>query len=120
MFYEVKKKPKHIDIQDLDKCISFACDYLNIDIDFCLEFCILKEYVYGICTYDKDETIIQISKFLPLEDIIITIFHELVHVQQYASYRRNEIDNSTKWEEEAFEFEKIMLKDYYGSNKTST
>lgn len=94
MIYEVNNVPKKLDIALLDKAVSFACDYLGLDVDLTIEFESLKKHQCGFCDYDEDEVIVTIAKRLSLREMIVTLFHELVHVQQYASGR---LEHGGKW-----------------------
>lgn len=127
MIYEIVNKPKKIETALLDRAVSFACDYLNIDADFILQFESLKNYQCGFCDYDEDEIVVTIAKRLALKDVVRTIFHELVHVKQYADGRLEtgspqiwmgeaiQGDYETlPWEIEAFKLETKMMKAFYG------
>ena len=122
MIYELCHRPKNIEIALLDKAISFACDYLDLDLDFILEFKPLKQYQFGFCDYDEEEIILTISKSLSKEDTIRTIFHEMVHIKQYADGRlingspqrwlgkiHNEEYKNLPWELESFDVEQKMI-----------
>jgi hypothetical protein len=120
MIYEVLNAPKKFDTALLDKAVSFACDYLNLDLDLTIEFESLKRHQCGFCDYDDDEVIVTIAKRLSLREMIATLFHEMVHVQQYDSGR---LEHGCKWlgevykcayeelpwEIEAHEMESVMM-----------
>lgn len=121
MFYEVNNIPKKLDTALLDKAVSFACDHLKLDVDLTIEFDSLKKHHCGYCDYDEDEVIVTIAKRLSVREILMTLFHELVHVHQYASGR---LDHGgvwlgkvyecayadLPWEIEAHEMESDMMK----------
>jgi hypothetical protein len=122
VIYELHNKPKDIEIALLDRAISFACDYLDLDINFVLEFKKLKEQQFGFCDYDDDETIITISASVNKNDIVRTLFHEMVHMKQHSDGRLssgspqiwmgkvyNETYENLPWELEAFELEQQMM-----------
>ena len=125
MIYEVNNTPKKLDTALLDKAVSFACDYLDLDVDLTIEFESLKKHQCGFCDYDDDEVILTIAKRLSLHEMIVTLFHELIHVQQYASGR---LQHGSKWlgkvykcayeelpwEIEAHEMESVMMKEFGG------
>ena len=125
MIYEVNNTPKKLDTALLDKAVSFACDYLDLDVDLTIEFESLKKHQCGFCDYDDDEVIVTIAKRLSLHEMIVTLFHELIHVQQYASGR---LQHGSKWlgkvykcayeelpwEIEAHEMESVMMKEFGG------
>lgn len=128
MFYETLQKPRKVKTDLLDKAVIFACDYLELDLDITIEFASLKEHQYGYCDYDDDEVLVTISKKLSVEDIVRTFFHEMVHVQQYASGRLVNGKNQQwygvvynceyeklPWEVEAFEIEKNMMEAFYAT-----
>lgn len=123
MIYEVNNVPKKLDIALLDKAVSFACDYLKLDVDLTIEFESLKKHQCGFCDYDEDEVIVTIAKRLSLREMLVTLFHELIHVHQYASGR---LEHGGKWlgkvydcayielpwEIEAHEMEGVMMKKF--------
>jgi hypothetical protein len=127
VIYEVANKPKRLSYLLLDEAISFACNFLDLDIDFTLEFVKLKPYQCGFCDYDEEEIILTVSKSLSKDDMIKTIFHEMVHIKQYVDGR---LENGSPpiwlgiiyedryenlpWEIEAFELEQKMVKEFYG------
>jgi Zn-dependent peptidase ImmA (M78 family) len=119
MIYEVINQPKKIETALLDRAVSFASRYLSIDIDLTIQFETLKNYQYGFCDYDEDEVIITIAKRLSPKDMVRTLFHELVHVQQYSEgrlqhekiyFKNAEVTyKDYPWEIEAFEAEQKMM-----------
>lgn len=125
MIYEVVNKPKKIETVLLDSAVSFACSYLKLDIDMTIEFESLKRTQYGFCDYDGeyDEVIVTIAKRLSVQDVIRTLFHELVHVRQYVDGRlevgspqiwcgvvyEDKYEN-LPWEVDAFDLEEKMMK----------
>ena len=94
MIYEVLNTPKKLDTAMLDKAVSFACDYLGLDVDLTIEFESLKRHQCGFCDYDDDEVIVTIAKRLSLREMLVTLFHEMIHVHQYASGR---LEHGSKW-----------------------
>jgi hypothetical protein len=125
MIYEIINKPKKLDTALLDRAVSFACDYLCLDMDFIIEFETLYAHQCGFCDYD-DEIVITIAKRLSPIDIIRTLFHELVHLKQYVDGRLvNGSPNTWKghvytetytnlpWEIEAFDLEEKMMIEFY-------
>lgn len=127
MIYEVANQPNKIETALLDRAVSFACDYLQIDTDFTIEFQSLKNYQYGLCDYDEDEAVIVIAKRLSPKDVVRTLFHELVHLEQYVDGRLKNGSPSVwhevptydayknlPWEVEAYTLEAIMMKAFYG------
>lgn len=90
--------------------------------------------VYGDCMDEEDrEFTIRIDSTLPVKDMVSTLLHEMVHVQQYVSGRlkykmngvvvfekvvyNNSMDyDSRPWEVEAWEKEKQLKELYYGNS----
>lgn len=128
MIYEVINKSKRIESVLLDSAVSFACSYLKLDTDIVIEFETLQKYQCGFCDYDEEfnEAIVTVAKRLSQEEIIRTVFHELVHVKQYETGRLKhnriwkgklfESDDyeNFPWELEAYELEEKMMKTFYG------
>lgn len=127
MIYEIVNKPKKIETALIDSAVSFAVSYLDLDVDFVIEFDTLKNNQCGYCDYDEDEVIVTIAKRLSPKEAIKTIFHELVHVKQYSEGRLEHgspqiwegtaIEDSYEnlpWEVEAFNLEEKMISTFYG------
>ena len=132
MIYEVYNKPERIEIALLDEAISFACDYLHVDIDVVLEFKKLKKHVCGFCDYEGDDVVITLSRRLNTNDVVRTLFHEMVHVKQHHDGRlvhgrpsmwmgvpHTEIYENLPWELEAFDLENKMVELFSVDNYTS-
>jgi hypothetical protein len=126
MIYDTINQPKKLDTAHLDAAVSFACEYLKLDIDFTIQFETLYRYQYGFCDYDEDEAVITIAKRLSPIDITRTLFHELVHLKQYSDGRLvdgnpqvwegkiyAEAYENLPWEVEAFEHEEKMMMSFY-------
>lgn len=127
MIYETINTPKKMEAVLLDSAVSFACSYLNLDIDFTIEFETLEKTKCGYCDYDEEEVIITIAKRLSVKEIIRTLFHELVHVKQHYDGRLEygykwlgevyECDYlDLPWEVEAYDLEERMMVAFYGRN----
>lgn len=125
MIYEVENLPKKFSIDLLDRAVIFAADFLDLDLDsdLVIEFDTLKKHQCGFCDYDEDGVIITIAKRLSLKEMIITLFHEMIHVKQYAEGRLEQngvwlgekIDcayDEMPWEIEAHEMESVMVKQF--------
>lgn len=94
--------------------------------------------VYGDCFDEGDrEFTIRIDVSLPINEMMTTLLHEMVHVQQYVSLRMiqkcaSEIHwegvafstdveyDSRPWEIEAHAAEKQMTENYFGQRKHNT
>ena len=92
-----------------------------------------KTGVYGDCMDEEDrEFTIRIDTKLPIIDMVTTLLHEMVHVQQYVTGRlkctrpsefifekttyRHDMDyDSRPWEIEAWKKEKQLKELYYGN-----
>lgn len=97
MIYEVANTPKKVDAALIDKAVSFACRYLDlndIDAELMIEFESLKKHQCGFCDYDDEEIVVTIAKRLSVREILLTLFHEMIHVYQYASGR---LEHGSKW-----------------------
>ena len=129
MLYEVVNKPKKVDYELLDSLLSFGSDYLELeeDIYLILEFHKKMEpHIHGYCLYDYDEICIEVNSRLTTEEMIVAIFHELIHVKQYESgdlmydgktsfWKGSLVEGDYKflpWEEEAYRIEKEMMEKY--------
>lgn len=129
MIYEVINQPKRIETVLLDSAVSFACEYLQLDIDLIVEFDTLQKHQCGYCDYEEGEVIVTIAKRLSKKEAIQTLFHELVHAKQYVEGRLEDgykwlgkvyEDDYRKlpWEVEAFDLEEKMMEAFYGGNQS--
>lgn len=126
MFYVTYNKPKKISNSLMDKMVTFASDFLQVDGE--LEIYFDGEFNNGCCGYveyeSDDELIMYINPQLNKKDIVTTFFHEMVHVKQYlhgelksgigksaSRWKGKKYDMSyyeSPWEVEAYEYEKVM------------
>lgn len=126
MIYEVEKKPKKLPYPLLDRAVLFASKFLDLNVDLIIEFKILKAHQCGFCDYYEDDITITISRYLSVEDIIRTLFHEMVHVKQYVDGRLEHGSSGIwlgtmcedkyedlPWEIEAYELEQKMIDAFY-------
>jgi len=123
MIYEVENLPKKVSLDLLDRAVSFAADFLDLEVDLLIEFESLKKHQCGFCDYDADEVILTISKRLSVHEMIVTLFHEMVHVKQYAEGRLEQVGVwlgqkydcdyvDLPWEVEAHEIEQVMMEKF--------
>ena len=131
MIYEVENIPKKVPLDLLDRAMAFASDFLELDVDLLVSFQSLKKHQCGFCDYsndcdydyDQDEVVITIAKRLSVHEIIVTLFHEMVHVKQYSEGRLEQIGvwlgqkydcdyADLPWEIEAHETEQIMMEQF--------
>ena len=88
----------------------------------------LKDNAVGYCMMQDDNRTyeIEVDKKLDIEEMIVTVCHEMVHVKQYA---RNELGINDKndgqnyfdlpYEKEAYELQEILLKQYQEDSNAS-
>ena len=88
----------------------------------------LKDNAVGYCMMQDDNRTyeIEVDKKLDIEEMIVTVCHEMVHVKQYA---RNELGINDKndgqnyfdlpYEKEAYELQEILLKQYQENSNAS-
>jgi len=123
MIYEVENIPKKVPLDLLDRAVSFASEFLALDVDLLVSFESMKTHQCGFCDYDEDEVVITIAKRLSVREIIVTLFHEMVHVKQYSEGRLEQIGvwlgqkydcdyADLPWEIEAHETEKVMMEKF--------
>ena len=123
MIYEVENLSKKISLDLLDRAVLFASEFLELDVDLLISFQSLKKHQCGFCDYEQDETVITIAKRLSKRETIKTLFHEMVHVKQYAEGRLEQVGVwlgqkydcdyvDLPWEIEAHEMEKVMMKKF--------
>ncbi len=126
MIYEVEKKPKRLPYPLLDRAVLFASEFLDLNVDLTIEFRILRKQHCGFCDYYEDDAIIIIDRYLSVEDIIRTLFHEMVHVKQYDAGRLEHGSSGIwlgvlcegpyedlPWELEAYQLEQKMMDAFY-------
>ena len=124
MIYEVENLPKKVSLDLLDRAVSFAADFLELDVDLLISFQSLKKHQCGFCDYDTDDgVVITIAKRLSVQEMIVTLFHEMIHVKQYADGRLEQVGvwlgkkyecayDQLPWEIEAHEMEKVMMEKF--------
>ena len=127
MYYVSYGTPKNMSYELMDRIVSFACQFLeineSIEIDFEDEF---EEGCCGYCEYEEEdkEVTVFVNPDQSVQNIITTIFHELVHAKQYirgelvsgigkqpSRWLGKECDANyfdTPWEQEAYELEAVM------------
>ena len=125
MYYVTYGKPDKISNELMDKAIVFASEFLDIDetieVDFEDEF---EEDRCGYCDYDEDGVTVFINPNMKKSQILITLFHEMVHAKQFvlgelipgegknpSRWMGKEYDVpylETPWEREAYEYETAM------------
>ena len=88
----------------------------------------LKDNAVGYCMMQDDNRTyeIEVDKKLDIEEMIVTVCHEIVHVKQYA---RNELGINDKndgqnyfdlpYEKEAYKLQEILLKQYQEESNAS-
>ena len=119
-----------LSISELDSAICFASDNLglpeNISID--IQYIDSESNLWGSCDQEEPnnlEFVIEIKKKLTINDMIETLFHELVHVKQIA-FKQYNVDKKTwnnivydcnynelPWEIEAFYLQEKLADEYF-------
>ena len=98
---------------------------------------LVKRGVCGDCMDEEDrEFTIRIDISIPIKEMIDTILHEMVHVQQYLSRRMRQVCGSeiifdrvvyphgikyadSPWEIEAFRIERQLSEKYFGKTQSN-
>lgn len=125
---------KNIDLCELDRSLTFGQEYLELDSDLLLHIIFSTEtdglfgYYEGV---DEDEYQIVINSTLTRDDIVETLFHELVHINQHS---KGDFDQELRlwkgkkydclyldlpWEVQAFHHQDIMMEEYRNKRKDS-
>jgi hypothetical protein len=123
VIYEVENLPKKLSLDLLDRAVAFAADFLSLDVDLLIEFESMKTHQCGFCDYEADEVILTISKRLSVQEMIVTLFHEMIHVKQYADGRLEQggiwlgkkyecAYDQLPWEIEAHEMERVVMEKF--------
>jgi Zn-dependent peptidase ImmA (M78 family) len=90
--------------------------YINISA-------ITKEGLYGDCMYeDDDEFTIRLNKKLSIQELVRTVLHELVHVNQFLNCLIMDLDSpyEERWQEiEAHAMEEELVKGFNEWNLTT-
>lgn len=129
---EIINAPKHNLLQHvgLKKAVTFALveldiEYVIIDIEFSND---LGSDVWGFCHGDTDSVYIEIDKNIPYKDMLVTLFHELVHAKQIIEGRLIQAEGNNPnvwmgeefkgsygdqpWEIEAYKLDESMTRSY--------
>ena len=127
MIYYVTKMTKKIDQYELDRALSFAESYLKLESNLVLHITFSSKTNDAFGYYEglsDEEYQIVLNSRLSRDDIIETLFHELVHLSQDA---RGDFDQDLRlwknktydcyyldrpWEIEAFYHQDIMMEEY--------
>lgn len=135
MIYLAENLPsRKLTYKQLDAIVNHATDVLGIPEDITLEIVFTYDIVfpqYGDADVERDGDVvglIRINRRASTDDIITTLFHELVHVNQMITGRltlgegrqistwdgreHSEEYHELPWEKEAFELEQYMMKTY--------
>lgn len=125
--YELSGSTRNIDIGLLDDVIVLAFEHLDFECHITLIFRKLTGKIkFGYCDYQDDEIEIVISSSLRTDEIVRTLFHEIVHAKQFLDGRLctdggytwmgETYDlpyNQRPWEIEAFTEEQKMIDLFY-------
>lgn len=134
MYYYIDNRPANLSFTFLDEVLDFAQYYLGLDSDFIIKIVFLGNLghkVWGYCNGLEDEDyVIEVSSNINTNDIVETIFHELVHVKQIIDGRLDEDGRTWKgrtydtdkipykelpWEVEAFRLQRLMTKEFFSA-----
>lgn len=125
MYYVTYGKPKKISDKLMDRAILFASEFLELNETIEVDFeDVIEKGQCGYCDYDEDGITVFINSRMKISQIIITLFHEMVHAKQFI---RGELITGegklpsrwlgdecnlpyleTPWEREAYELEAVM------------
>lgn len=133
--YLVTGKPRKLKIALLRKAIRYASDYLRLDYNTFVDIAFTNDCsAYGYAMdVEPGEYEIEINKTHSIEDMIGTLFHEMVHIKQYV-YGELESGEGTKpskwhgeiceleyakqpWEIEAYALDQKMLRNFKRKHK---
>lgn len=126
MFYEVEKMSQSVSFEELDSMLTFAMNYLDFDTDIpvIVTFDLEGAESLGYADVDEDEITLAISPSLSGEELVRTVFHELVHANQiikgvydpYESTWNGSVYTGNywdlPWEKEAYALEETMYGEY--------
>lgn len=132
MIYYTENLPaSKISHTQLDNILNHACDILKINEDITLEIEFTYDLdfpLYGDADFEDEVATIRINRRAAKDDIIMTLFHELVHIDQMISGYLKVGEGSEPslwhgqeylggyfqlpWEKEAFELETYMMEKY--------
>jgi hypothetical protein len=127
MFYVTYRKPRKISTKLMDRAVAFASEYLELDSEY-VEIDFEGEFgdCCGYCEYEDRELTVHINPKLSVEQILLTLFHELVHAKQFVKgslrmgvglkpsrwkgrdWTETRSYDDLPWEQEAHELEKVM------------
>lgn len=126
MFYEVEKMSHKVSYEELDSMLTFAMRYLEFDTDvpLTITFKVDNEHQAGFIDADEDEILMNLNPKLVGEELVRTVFHEMVHAKQMQSGQYDP-DFSTwhgviytcdywnlPWEKDAYQKEEEMFTEY--------
>jgi len=130
MYYEIDSDevPQTLNISLVDKAICFTMDKLTfndsiVTIDFSEDF---SEGQCGFADYDEDEYVVYLNPVLNFEQLVRTLFHELVHIHQYMVGKLSHVGGQSvwygqkydcdyedlPWEVEAFKLEEKLFEEF--------
>ena len=131
----VQGKPRHLKIDLLRKALAYASNYLKLDEDTFVDITFTRDCsAYGYAMdIEPGEYEIEINSNNSVQEMIHTLFHELVHVKQYVygELVSGEGNKPSKWkgkvcradyadqpwEIEAYDLDKKMLRNFKRKHK---
>jgi hypothetical protein len=115
--------------QNVYRAAIFAWNYLMPRISKCDVYIEIKKLkdAHGYCLeLDKREYEIEIDQRLKGDDLVTTVFHEMIHVRQGVRKQYQNINTinyktydeymKLPWEIEAYELQEVMLKEWNKKN----
>ena len=129
MIYEIYGTKNPSSLQAIDHAMTVACQMLDIPDNVWVDIEFTNDYASnGGCVHCDEEDgyemfTIDINKKQSIEQIVVTLLHEMKHVEQYATGRLDQDSwlgeakpvaeyEDLPWEKEAFEFERIATERY--------
>ena len=112
--YEIYDKPSDLSYEHVDAMMMHAMKVLSLNAHIVIVFAELETGVCGYCDYEDGEITVTIGSNLCSEDLSRTLFHELVHGQQFLDGRidfrsTGEISYyNLPWEIEAYTLEETL------------
>lgn len=133
MLYDVENMSHNVSLENLDCILTFSMDYLDFDTDIPLTISFEVDYdeQSGFIEVDEDEIVLAINPKLEGEELVRTVFHELVHAKQILTgqyvpgegklpgtwngvmYTCDYYD--LPWEKNAYALEEKMCGEYFGN-----
>lgn len=130
MLVEVTGKPRRLKAAVLNDALTYAFKYLRLEEDGWIDIVFKKDCdAHGYATHDEEEEYgVEINSTLSVYEMVGTLFHELVHIKQYATGRLVSAEGrkpnrwegkvcrleyaKQPWEVEAYDLERKMMRNF--------